>query len=378
MENDLESRSMKVVVVGAGVVGSGLTWRLAERGIDVTLVERGSPAAGTTGSSFSWYNANQKRPEDYFRLNLAGMEAHHALRDELGGAPWMHEGGNIVWSVGREWVDSGDAAGDIETRVAELQRWDYPAEWLSRDEAAGLEPNVQFEDEVERLAYFPSEGWIDGPVLARAMAGLAADAGAELRFASEVTALEKSGDRVTGVRLANGDRIEADLVMNCAGPWADKIAAMAGRTLPLAPTVGFVTRASGVPQGAINRVLHAPDLHMRPDGGGLIALHHREADAGITAGDAPHTWAQTLVERLKAYVPAAHEARVSRWTVARRPIPVDGRTSAGLVEAIPGYGEIVTHSAITMGALLPKLVAQEIETGEVDPLLANFRADRFA
>lgn len=368
---------MKVVVVGAGVVGSGLAWRLAQRSIDVTLVERGSPATGTTSSSFSWFNANQKRPEDYFRLNLAGMEAHHALREELGEAPWMHEGGNIVWSVGREWVDSGDAAGDIEARVAELQRWDYPAEWLTRDEASVLEPNVQIEDEVERLAYFPSEGWIDGPVFARAMAERAAGAGAKLRFGSEVTGLEKNEGCISGVRLANGDLIEADLVVNCAGPWADKIAEMAGRTLPLAPTIGFVTRASGVPQGTITRVLHAPQLHMRPDGGGLIALHHRDADAGITAGDAPHTWAKTLVERLKAYLPAASGARVSRWTVARRPIPADGRTSAGLVASVPGYAELVTHSAITMGALLPRLVAQEIETGAVDPLLANFRADRF-
>lgn len=367
---------MRVIVVGAGVVGSGLAWRLASQGQDVVLVERGKPATGTTGSSFSWYNANSKRPEDYFRLNLAGMEAHIALREELGETPWYHEGGNLVWSAGDAWMDSGEIEERLETRVAELQRWGYPAEWLPVTAAAELEPHVEFED-AEQIAYFRTEGWIDGPKLAAKMAALAAGAGAELRYASEVVGIDKADGRVSGVRLANGEVIEADLVMNCAGPWSDRLAAMAGRELPLAPTLGFVTRISGVPEALIGRVMHAPRLHMRPDGDGLIALHHHEADAGITAGDKPWEWAAALLERFKSYVPDASDARVSRWTVATRPIPADGRTSAGLVDAIPGYGEIVTHSAITMGALLPKIVADEIITGEVNPLLANFRPERF-
>lgn len=369
---------VKVVIVGAGVVGSGLAWRLAQAGADVVLVERNLPASGTTSSSFSWHNANSKRPEDYFRLNLAGMHAHLDLRDELGEAPWFHEGGNLVWPSTGEWMDSAEISDDLEIRVAELQRWDYPAEWITPDQAAELEPAVNFEQDVERLAYFPTEGWIDGPLLANSMVELARQAGATVRYGAEVTAIEKQDDRVTGVRLADGEVIEADLVMNCAGPWADRIARMAGRDLPLAPTLGFITRVTGVPEGTINRVLHAPDLHIRPDTEGLLALHHSDADAGITAGDKPQEWTNKLLERLKQRVPAAADARVSRWTTATRPIPVDGHTSAGLLTSIPGYGEIVTHSAITMGALLPKLLTAEITTGEPDPLLANFHPDRFA
>lgn len=368
---------MRTIVIGAGVVGSGLAWRLASQGQETLLLERGRPATGTTGSSFSWYNANSKRPEDYFRLNLAGMAAHIDLCEELGEAPWYHEGGNLVWSDGGNWMDSGEIEDNLEARVAELQGWNYPAEWIPVGEASELEPHVRFGD-AEQVAAFRSEGWIDGPLLAAKMAELAAAAGAELRFASEVVGLETTDGRVSGARLANGDIFDAGLVMNCAGPWADKIAAMAGRELPLAPTLGFITRVSGVPEGLISRVMHAPRVHMRPDGGGLVAVHHHEADAGITAGDEPADWARELVERFKSYVPEAQNARVSRWTVATRPIPADGRTSAGLLSSLPGYGEIVSHSAITMGALLPKIVAHEIVTGEADPLLANFRPARFS
>jgi glycine/D-amino acid oxidase-like deaminating enzyme len=369
---------MQMIVIGAGVLGSSLAWRLAQRGVQVTLVERSGAAAGTTGSSFAWYNANQKRPEDYFRLNLAGMEAHQALADELDGAPWRHPGGNLVWVAGGQWMDSGEDAGDLEQRVAELQRWTYPAEWLTRAEVAELEPQLVIEESVERIAYFPSEGWVDGPLLAAAMVERARTLGATIRFGCEVTALEQSGERVTGVRLANNELIEGDLIVNCAGPWAGRIAGMAGRALPLAPTLGFVTRVSGVAPGALSRVVHAPEVHLRPDGGGLVALHHYHADAALTAGEEPNAWAETLAQRLRRYLPgAAANARVSRWTVATRPIPADGRTSAGLLPELPGYAEIVTHSAITMGPLLAQLVANELVTGEQSELLANFRPGRF-
>ena len=361
---------MKVIVIGAGVVGSSLAWRLTQRGIDVTLIDRAAAASGTTGSSFAWTNANQKTPEDYFELNRAGMEAHRALLDELGETPWRHEGGNLMWSTS----DSGSS--ELEARVARLQNWDYPAEWLSRDQVSELEPKLEFGSDVEQFAYFPTEGWIDGPGLVRAMCRLASDAGATLRFASEVTAMTKSGATVTGIRLANGEEIAADLVVNCAGPGADRVAKLAGRTLPMSQTVGLVVRVTPG-NGAIGRVIHAPDLHMRPDAEGLIALHHYDADDAMTAGEPPNVWAETLRRRLGTYVPSLADVRVSRWSIGTRPIPADERTSAGLLPSLPGYAEIVTHSAITMGPLLGRLVAAEIATGDVDPLLAPFRPERF-
>ena len=361
---------MKVIVVGAGVVGSSLTWRLAQRGIDVTLIERAAAASGTTGSSFAWTNANQKTPEDYFKLNRAGMEAHRALQDELGETPWRHEGGNLMWA------EADTEASELEARVARLQNWDYPAQWLSRDDVSELEPKLRLDSDVEQVAYFPTEGWIDGPLLAQTMCQNAADAGATVRFASEVTVITTDGDTVKGVKLANGEDIAADLVVNCAGPAADRVAQLAGRTLPMAQTLGLVVRVTPG-NGAISRVIHAPTLHMRPDANGLIALHHGDADAAITNGEPGNVWAETLRQRLGEYVPELAGARVSRWSIGTRPIPSDERSSAGLLPSLPGYAEIVTHSAITMGPLLGRLVAAEIATGDVDPLLVAFRPQRF-
>jgi len=360
----------QIIVIGAGVVGSTLAFQLAQGGANLTIVDRAGPAYGTTGTSFSWTNANQKTPEDYFGLNRAGMQAHIALAQELGNAPWRHEGGNLIW------VTDDDDASELESRVARLRAWDYPAEWLDRTQVVELEPGLTPGPEVEQFAFFPTEGWIDGPMLARSMCDLAIAHGARPRFASEVVAMLRDGNRVTGVRLADGEELHADFVVNCAGPGADKVAALAGRTLPLAPTTGFIVRVAGAAD-AIGRVMHAPRVHMRPDGGGLIALHHSDADAGIARDESPNEWSKELLRRATEYVPAMASAQLSRWSVTTRPIPADEHTSAGLVSTIPGYAEVVTHSGITLGPLLGSLVARELLTGEANSLLAPFRPDRF-
>lgn len=360
---------MKIVVIGAGVVGSSLAFRLAQAGQQVTLVDRAHPAYGTTGSSFAWINASTKTPEDYFELNVAGMVAHRTLRDELGGAPWLHEGGNLVW------VDDDDAP-ELESRASRLRRWGYPVEELGRRQMESLEPNVRFEPHIDHAVLFATEAWIEGPRIAGRMSELAQDQGAETRFAHQVVEMTRGGDRITGVTLANGETIAADLVMNCAGPGADRVASLAGRVLPLAPTLGLVVRITNT-KGAIHRVMHAPRVHMRPDANGLVMLHHGDADDAITRGEASNVWAEELLGRAREYVPAFADARVSRWSIGTRPIPHDERTSAGLLPAIPGYGEIVTHSGITLGPLLGRLVAHEITTGEIDQLLVPFRPERF-
>src|SRR5690606_13793535 len=113
------------------------------------------------------------------------------------------------------------------------------------------------------------------------------------------------------------------------------------------PTLGLTVRAS-VDEVAISRVMHAPRLHMRPDADGLVMLHHGEADEAIEAGEPVHEWVNTLIARAREYVPALGNVRLSRWYVVPRPIPADERSTAGLVDTLPGYAEVVTHSGITL------------------------------
>ena len=366
---------MQAIVIGAGVVGSGLAFRLAQAGAQVTVLERSGPVGGTTGSTFAWINSNQKTPEDYFALNLAGMQAHLALRDELGEAPWLLGGGNLIW------FPPGPEADDLERNTQRLLDWNYNAVWIDRQQVAELEPGLRLEEDVERVAYFPDEQPVDAPVLTRRLLDIARQLGATVRYGCEVSSFQREGDRITGVVLPNGERIHADIVINCAGPAAGRIARLAERELPMANTLGLIVRVSGVPASCMpQRVIHAPRIHIRPEGDGLLVLHHGHADDAVTNGDPVGPLADEFVSLGHDYLAELrnYDVRVSRWSIGTRPIPADGRTSAGPVSARPGYAEIVTHSGVTLSPLLAKLVAQQLLHDEIDPLLAAFSPDRFA
>src|SRR6266542_1880217 len=78
-----QASGLSVVVVGAGVVGASIAYRLARSGARVTLVDRGTPGRGTSANSFAWVNANDKPPRAYHRLNAESVVAHRRLRDDV-------------------------------------------------------------------------------------------------------------------------------------------------------------------------------------------------------------------------------------------------------------------------------------------------------
>ena len=119
---------MKVAVIGVGIVGSSVAYRLSEGGAEVVLIDGAKPGSGTTSTSFAWINANNKLPRDYFELNVAGMGEHERLRNEIGG-DWLHSTGNLIWAVDEEQEN-------LEKRVERLRSWSYAAEMLPHPRSA--------------------------------------------------------------------------------------------------------------------------------------------------------------------------------------------------------------------------------------------------
>jgi glycine/D-amino acid oxidase-like deaminating enzyme len=78
--------------------------------------------------------------------------------------------------------------------------------------------------------------------------------GTKIVCGAKVVDLLMTGDRVSGVRLADGTQYEAEMVVNCAGRWTNEAVREAGLHLPLAPTVGFLVFTPPVAAG-LNRVV---------------------------------------------------------------------------------------------------------------------------
>jgi glycine/D-amino acid oxidase-like deaminating enzyme len=366
-DSDRHGGALTAAVVGAGIVGSSVAYRLSEGGAEVVMIDGAEPGSGTTSTSFAWVNANNKLPREYFALNVAGMHEHERLRDEIGDG-WLHATGNLIWAA-------DDEQANLEKRVERLRSWSYAAEMLPASTVnEKLEPGAALPE--IRTAHFPEEFWVDAPGLTRRLVEAAVRNGAHERFGDAVRGIRVEGKGVT-LRLEDGE-VHADVVVNATGAKAASVAEMVGRELPLDVFPGLLVRVTVLDE-PLGHLMHTPRINVRPDGNGYVLLHHDSVDERLTdefAGIEDPLCAE-LLERARLVLPALEGAEIVEARFGMRPVPADGHSCVGALSEIPGYYEAVTHSGVTLGPLIGRLLAREILTGEIDPLIAPFRADRF-
>lgn len=365
-------RFERVAVIGVGILGASVGWNLSRQGAKVVFIDAGQSGEGVTNWSFSWVNASNKTVrKSYFDLNVAGMAAHRELAGAIGPDSWWYPSGHLRWSD-----DPAVEAKFLKTAEL-LAGWDYRVEVHTGAEVRRrLEPALTMPGEVPVL-FYPDEAWVHGRHLVGRLVGEAVASGAELRSGIAVCDIGTHADgSIRTVALSDGSRLDVDIVVNAAGPGASQVAGLVARHLPMRREPGVVTRIDCA-QVPVHRVLHAPHLEIRPDGDAAMVLHSREIDALIGTGEKPAQLARLLHESARHVVPELGNSRIAQTRVAERPIPADGFPSVGAVPSVPGYYEAVSHSGITLGPVIGRLLASEILSGRRDEMLADFRPERF-
>jgi glycine/D-amino acid oxidase-like deaminating enzyme len=362
------------------VLGACVAARLAEAGAEVTLLEQAQPGRAATRSSFAWLNANDKAPHAYHDLNHAGMRAWADLSARLGGAAWYRPAGNVEWAAGA----SGHTR--LAARVRRLAGWGYPARLVDIAEAAQLEPSLRLPATVPGAAWFPEEGYLLTEPLVGQLVRLAAQHGATVLTGERgrVTGLDAAG----AVRTAAGQLIPADAVVCCAGRWVPELTALAGAACPVplvpwaepgAAAPGLVVLAGPVVPPGPARVVHAPDVYLRPHAGGLVHLEAPGAAVDLHTPEADlRRWADELLRRARRAVRGLEHAAVAGYRVCVRPMPADGQSIVGWLPGADGLYVAVTHSGITLAAHLAGLITAELVSGTPAADLAPYRPGRFA
>ena len=200
--------------------------------------------------------------------------------------------------------------------------------------------------------------------------------------------------------------IEADQVVCCAGRWTPGLAALAGAagTVPLVPwdTPGspapeLVVRVGPVtPEGPV-RLIHTPQLALRPHSGGLLHLEAPDMPVDLHTPETElRRLAGRLLERARRTVRGLDEARIVATQVCARPLPADEQSIVGRLPGAEWLYVAVTHSGVTLAAHLSRLIAAELApdapdaqptagapdaqlvAGAPSAELAAYRPDRFA
>ncbi|AWB26924.1 anaerobic glycerol-3-phosphate dehydrogenase subunit GlpA [Halococcoides cellulosivorans] len=318
-----------VLVVGGGSTGTGIARDAAMRGFEVTLLERGTLTAGTSGRMHGLLHSGgryavsdrESARECIAENRVLRSIADHCIEDTHG------------LFVARP--EDDDAY--FERKRAGLDACDIPATELTGREARQREPELA--DDVARALAVPDAA-IDPFRLCVANAVSAEAHGARIETHTPVTDLIVEDSRVVGARVDRDGpgtaTIRADHVVNATGAWAGDLAARAGVDVPVTPSKGAMTVTNVRPvDTVINRC--------RPKGDADILVPHETTailgttDERVADPDdyAEERWERDLlVEELSELVPALESARMLRSFWGVRPLyepsdgPVDGESAA--------------------------------------------------
>jgi glycerol-3-phosphate dehydrogenase len=234
--------SVQVLVVGGGINGAGIARDLALRGVRCALVERRELGSGTTWASSGMIHGGLRYLQQDPEVTRHSCQDSGAIQRI---APHLVFRIPFLMPVfpedpiGPELVEVGL---EMYDRFQPMKNG-RPHTRLSREQALRLEPALSPRIE---CAFTLDEWGVDAARLTAANALDAAERGAWVRTHTEVVELlrEPASGRVVGARavdLLTGEslRIEAELVINAAGPWGTAVAALGGAALRLRPAKGI-------------------------------------------------------------------------------------------------------------------------------------------
>jgi sarcosine oxidase subunit beta len=375
---------MHAVVVGGGIVGLASAYYLAERGVDVTVCEKSSVGAGSTERSAGGIRAQYSTPVNV-ALSRAAMDVWDGFEERFDADIAYRRTGYLF--LAREEATAEAFRAD----VAMQNDHGIDSEFLAPGEAAehcpGLDP-----DRFVGATYHDRDGFCDPHLALQALSRAAADAGVEVRTGTPVTDVRRDGDRVVGVETPDGP-LDAEFVVNAAGPWARRVAAMAGIDVPVAPKrrqLAVVDPGHPVPEDDPLTIDLDTGSYFRPerDGnalvGGVFDGPDPDRDPEDYDGDVDLPWAADAVEAAGEWTSYfGPDSRIRRgwaglYAVTPDHHPVVEETLPGFVQAVgfsghgfqhaPATGQVVAELVVDGEASLvdvSRLTSERFETGDL-------------
>jgi glycine/D-amino acid oxidase-like deaminating enzyme len=372
-----DAKKLRVIVVGAGIVGASIAYHLSRRkDVAVTVLERDEPCAGASGHSFAWLNSFGKDPVSYHHFNRRSMDIWDRFARRLGMDLDLHWGGELRWEWAPERVEA------LRKRIVQLQGWGYPIRIISSDELCELEPGLSL-GPVEIASFSEIDGRVDPLKVIEACLQRACEAGAAVHTHTPVNELcLDRGGRIEAVNTPNGE-IGCDVVVLANGTDTTELAATAGVHIPQQHSPGVVVRTDPQPPILQNvSVLHLPpidqdrhEIHLRQSADGTLAIGQGSQESVDQDDSQEH--ADDLLSRAVHYIPTLAGARAIPTPVGYRPMPIDELPVIGFCDAAPNLYIALMHSGVTLAPLVGELAAVEIVDGARAEMLAPYRPERF-
>jgi sarcosine oxidase subunit beta len=372
--------SADVVIIGGGIVGSSIAYHLTANGCpSVLVIERESAQGkGSTGKSMGGVRAQFSTPVS-IQMSLYSIPFYASFEEQLGYPCDYRPQGYLFCATSEKQMAylRANYAQQVEMGLKNVRV-------IEGAEINGMFPQMR-SDDIIGGTFCSTDGFVDPYSAMIGFMTWATEHGAKLWKNSAVTGVTRGAAGIVSVETTRG-AVETRTIVNCAGPWAASVAALAGVDLPVQPL-----RRMLVPTEPFNEFPHTAPMivdmsngfHFRPEARGfLLAWNDPEETPGFKPDFDP-LFVEKILTRAADRVPCFANLPVNpqrAWAGLYEMTP-DHHPILGEVPAVPGLflangfsGHGVMHAPAT-----GKILSDLILTGKTDLIDASMLSlQRFA
>ncbi|HEX8827907.1 MAG TPA: glycine oxidase ThiO [Xanthobacteraceae bacterium] len=369
----------KLAIIGAGVVGLGIAWRLAARGALVEVFDRGAAGAGATHAAAGMLAACAEAEPGEEALVALGRESQSRwpsfaaeLERSSGIDVELRTEGTLVLAL------TADDQARLHHHLVFQHKIGLPLHWITAAETRRREPHLA--GKLAGAVWSPEDHQVDNRKLASALRVAAEGVGAIVREHTPIKEISITGGRTDGVILTNETRVPADVVVLAAGAWSRGIAGLPQELRPpVRPVKGqMLALRMDAASPLLNHVVWSPGVYLVPRRDGRLivggTVEERAFDAALTAGGM-----LALLEAAWRAVPSIEELPIEETWVGHRPgsrddAPILGRGPVdGLFYATGHHRNGILLAPVTADAM-----ARLVLEGAVESAIRPFGFERFA
>jgi glycine oxidase len=378
MDGQTPRSKPKTAIIGGGVIGLSVGWRLAQAGCIVEIFERGEAGKGASWAAAGMLAAGVETEPGELALHglcRASQDAWPGFAAELeaasGQSVELRQEGTLMVALNR------DDTAQLRYTYDFQRQHGISLDWLNGAQARQKEPHLH--PNLAAAVYCAGDHQVENRRLVRALCTAFVAAGGTLHEHTKVAAIESNAGRVTGVALENG-RVDADAVLLAAGAWSGEIAGLPPSAKPpVRPIKGQMLALRMDPAAPLLRhVVWTPRVYLVPRADGRLIVGATTEERGFN-GDLTAGGIYSLLEGAWRALPSVEELAIDEMWVGFRPGSRDDAPLLGPGE-IEGLVYATGHhrNGILLTPVTADSIARYILSGEVAEVIRPFAMSRFA
>lgn len=371
-------KTANVVVIGGGIHGCSIAYHLAKKGYkDVVLLEKGYLASAGTGRSAAGIR-HQFGTEINIRLAAASVKMMENLVDELDypGDISLLQGGYLMLAYSESQLDQFRINANLQNSLVNAN-----TEILSVKEVQKIVQGINTENLVG-ASFNRRDGHIDPFHATQAYADAAKKLGVEIHTFTEVVGINTSNNKVTSVITANGDVIEAPIVVNATGAHGAIVAKMAGVDIPLYPERHQILVTEPLDMFLPCMVIsftHGTYFKQTPHGSLLLGVGDPEHEIKDFNQESTWQFLKDCAERITYHLPKLKQLRVVRQWAGLYDKTPDQQAILGKTHVDGFYLDVGwSGHGLQLGPIVGKMMAQEIAGEKPDIDISAMNMERFS